>query len=154
MFCLQNRGFRVVLRDISCGTQVQAARDIVEDPWVAGAGELDDFETTDLWPGDFTPHYRGDWREVGHTLQPGFDYYAKPDVATGLDSGSKVDWTTAAGAQFVAVVLLLHVAAAPPSLQQAEEFAKLVRARAEHDGEWAFDCSEVEGWLAGEELTA
>lgn len=134
---------------------LEAAETIVADPWVANAGDLDEDESTDFWPADFTPHYAGDWREVGypHTIVPGFDYCGKPDESIGLGSGSDFDWTTSAGAEFVAAVILLREADARPSGRQLEDFAKLITARAETNGEWRFDEAEVQGWLAGEAVS-
>jgi hypothetical protein len=50
-------------------------------------------------------------------------------------------------------VILLREAGARPTARQIEEFAGLITARAEADGEWRFDEAEVESWLAGEAVS-
>lgn len=130
---------------------LEAAETILADPWVANAGVLDEDESTDFWPADFTPHYAGDWREMGYPDSPvaAFNYFGKPDESIGLGSGTDFDWTTRDGAERVAAVILVRQAGAGrPTARQIEDFAKLISARAEADGEWRFDEAEVENWLA------
>jgi hypothetical protein len=130
---------------------IERAREVLADPYIQGADDIGEFESTDLWPGDFRPAYHTESVEgrYGSTQGvPVINYEAKPDGTVGLVSGDEWDWMTEPGSEQVAALLLLHASdGAAPSEQQIRDFAALIRDRAADTALFSLTRDEVNNWL-------
>jgi hypothetical protein len=130
---------------------INRAREVLTDPYIRGADDVGEFESTDLWPGDFRPAYHSESREGRYGSAQGvpvIEYEAKPDETVVLVSGDEWDWMTEAGSEQVAALLLLHASdGVAPSEQQIAGFAAVVRDSAADTALFSLTRDEVIAWL-------